>query len=61
MKTLPQRRPAETTALAASIAVLICWLAGVDDPAILTALTVVVGAIPGVVTWIVDMRRSKVS
>jgi hypothetical protein len=39
--------------------VLICWIAGVDDPAILAALTVVVGAIPGIVTWIVELRRSK--
>jgi hypothetical protein len=59
VKDLPQRRPAETTAVAAAIVVLICYLSGVDDPAVITALTVIVGAIPGVVTWIVSQRRQK--
>jgi hypothetical protein len=55
----PKDRPAETGGLAAAIVVLICWAAGVDDPAVLAALTVVVGAIPAVVTWIVVQRRKR--
>jgi hypothetical protein len=52
-------RPAETSALAASIVVLISYFAGVDDPAVIASLTVIVGAIPGVVTWLVVLRRGK--
>jgi hypothetical protein len=57
--SVAKTRPAETTALAAAIVVLICYLVGVDDPAVIAALTIVVGAIPGVVTWIVELRRGK--
>jgi hypothetical protein len=59
MKNLPTHRPAETTALAASLVVLITYLIGVDDPGVIAALTVVVGAIPGIVTWIVELTRQK--
>jgi len=38
--------------------VLICALLGVDDPNTLAALTIVVGAVPAVVTWIVELTRS---
>jgi hypothetical protein len=55
---LVARRPAETTAVAGALALLICSLAGVDDPAVLTALGIVIGFIPTVVTWIVEMVRS---
>jgi uncharacterized YccA/Bax inhibitor family protein len=54
-----KERPAETGALASAIAVLIAYVIGLDDPAILAALTIVVGAIPGLITWIVTMRRGK--
>lgn len=60
-KELPRRRPAETTAAASAIALLIANLAGVDDPEILTALAVVIGFIPTVVTWIVDLRQKSSS
>jgi hypothetical protein len=50
-------RPAETTAAASSIALLICWAAGVDDAAVLAALAVVIGFIPTLVTSIVEWRR----
>jgi len=52
-------RPAETTAFASAVVVLIAYFAGVDDPAVIAALTIVVGAIPGVVTSIVVWRRKN--
>jgi hypothetical protein len=54
----PKQRPAETGAFAGAMAVLICYFLGVDDPAVLAALTVVVGALPGLITWIVTMVRN---
>jgi hypothetical protein len=56
---LVQRRPAESSALVGAVVVLICALLGVDDPNVLAALTIVVGAIPAIVTWIVDLRSKK--
>jgi len=59
MKTLPQRRPAETSAAAAAIALLIASVVGLDNPATLTALAIVIGFIPTAVTWIVTLVREK--
>jgi hypothetical protein len=59
VKDLPQRRPAETTAAASSVALLICWAAGVDDPAVLAAIGIVIGFIPSAVTWLVVTIRSR--
>jgi len=59
VKSLPQRRPAETTAIASALALLICKLAGVDDPDVLVALGIVIGFIPAAVTWIVELSRRK--
>jgi len=56
---LPRERPAETTAAAGAAAFLICYLAGVDDPAVLAALGVLIGLIPGIVTWIVTLRQPE--
>jgi len=56
-KRLVESRPAETGAFAGALAVLICYIAGVDDPGILAALTVVVGALPGIITYIVVLIR----
>jgi hypothetical protein len=56
-QNLIKSRPAETTALAAAVAVLVAYFLGIDDPGIMAALTIVVGAIPGVVTWIVEMTK----
>ena len=58
-KATVQARPAETGGFASGVAVLICYIAGVDDPAILTALAVVVGALPGVITTIVVQIRAR--
>jgi len=56
-----QRRPAESAGLAGAIAVLIGYLLGVDDPAVLAALAIVVGAVPAAVTTLVVLRRRKKS
>jgi hypothetical protein len=58
-KTLPQRRPAELSGIAGSLAFLICYIAGVDDPGVLAALGTVLGFIPAVVTWIVVLVRGQ--
>ena len=59
VKNLPKERPAETTAVAAAIALLIAWLAGVDDPGVIAAIGIVVGFIPAAVTWLVVTLRGK--
>jgi len=62
MKTLPTRRPAEFTAVAASIALLIAASLGLDDPTIITSLAVVIGFIPTAVTSVVvwnEKRKAK--
>lgn len=55
----PRTRPAEFTAAAAAIALLIVSILGVDDPAVLTALAVVIGFIPSAVTGIVEYVRKQ--
>lgn len=57
-KALIENRPAETGGFASGVAVLICYIAGVNDPGVLAALAVVVGALPGVITTIVVRIRS---
>jgi hypothetical protein len=56
---LVKTRPAETTAAASAIALLVCKLLGVDDPDVLVALGIVIGFIPAAVTWIVVLIRGK--
>jgi hypothetical protein len=53
----PQSRPAEYTALAAAGAFLIARALGVDNDQTITAITIVIGALPAVVTWIVTTAR----
>lgn len=52
-------RYAEPAGLAAAIAVLIAYAFGVEDKAVIAALTVVVGGIPTVVTYAVDRTRQR--
>jgi hypothetical protein len=59
LTTKVQERPAETGGLAAAVAFLVCYFAGIDDPAVLAALIVVAGALPAIITWIVQLRRRK--
>jgi hypothetical protein len=58
-KTLPARRPAETTAVAAAMALLLARLFGVDDADVITALAIVVGFIPAAVTWVVELLQKR--
>lgn len=56
---LPQRRPAELTGVAGSVAILVAHLLGVTDPTTIVAMAVVVGALPAVVTWLVTLLRPR--
>jgi hypothetical protein len=52
--------PAESLSLAGAVAILLAHLfASLNDATTLVALTVVVGAIPGAVTWIVNLVRGR--
>ena len=52
-------RPAEWSAAAGALALLIVSVLGVDDPAILTAIGIVIGFIPSAVTSIVEYLRAQ--
>jgi hypothetical protein len=52
-----RRRPAETAGIASAVAVLVAKLLGVDDPDVIVALAVVIGFIPAVITFIVELTR----
>ena len=54
-------RPAESGGVAAAIAVLIAYFAGLDNPGVIAALAAVVGFIPAAVTWIVTLIRGPSS
>lgn len=56
-KNLPSRRPAETSAVAAALALLIARLLGVDDADTVTALAIVIGFVPAAVTWLYELRH----
>ena len=60
-KNVIARRPAESTALGAAAALLIGKLAGLDDPETITALAIVIAALPTVVTYFVSnaQRRAR--
>lgn len=57
-RSLPARRPAESAAIASAVALLIARALGVDDADTVTALAIVIGGVPSVVTWVVNLRRS---
>lgn len=46
-------RPAETGGVAASLALLIGYFAGIHDAGVLTAIGVVIGFVPAAITWLV--------
>jgi hypothetical protein len=52
-------RPAESGGLAAAVVVLIAYFLGVDDPGVFAALVIVVGALPAVITWIVELVKKS--
>lgn len=57
----PKQRPTEyVAAVAGALAAIIVYAAGIDDPGIMAAIAVVLGAVPGVVTWaVVTFRRRQ--
>lgn len=55
------KRPAETGGLAAAVVALIVYGFGAGDPALVAPLLVVVGAVPAVVTWLVELLRGRAS
>lgn len=58
MKKIVKERPAEsTTAVAGALAAIFGPLVGLNDTEEVAALAVVLGAIPAIVTWIVDKAR----
>lgn len=59
MNQLVKDRPAETGTVAGALAILIAYVLGIDDGTVLIALTVVLGAFPGVITWIVNEQRAR--
>jgi hypothetical protein len=52
-------RPAESAGVAGACGLLIGYAVGIDNPAVLAALGVVVGAIPAVVTFLVVQGRRR--
>ena len=56
--SLPARRPAESAAVGGAVALIIGYFLGVDNPGVLTAIGVVIGALPGIVTWLVELARN---
>lgn len=52
-------RPAETGGVAGAVALLVAYFAGLHDPAIVTAIGVVVGFVPAAITWTVQLVRGK--
>ena len=57
--TVITRRPAETGGLAVVVAAVIARIAGLDDAEMLTYLTILAGAIPAAITWIVELFRAR--
>lgn len=52
-------RPAETGGLAAAVVALIVYALGVDDPALVAPLIIVVGSVPAAVTFLVELVRGR--
>jgi len=52
--------PAESTSLAGAVAILLAhFFAGLNDPTVLVALTVALGAVPSAITWLVNLVRGR--
>lgn len=52
-------RPAESGGVAGALALLLAHLAGVNDPATIVALGVVIGFVPAAITWAVSLRALR--
>lgn len=53
----PKNRPAEWTAVAAAVALLAGRAVGIDDADTITAIAIVIGFVPTVVTGVVELVR----
>ena len=53
--SIVRRRPAESGAIAGAFALLLGRALGIDDADTITALAVVIGFLPSLVTWVVDL------
>ena len=64
---MARRRPAETAAgVAGALAALIAYIFKIDEPGVVAALAVVLGALPAAVTWAItafvsDRERRRVA
>jgi hypothetical protein len=58
-QTLIATRPTESGAAAAAAAVLLARALGVDDALITDALIIMLGALPGAITWLVVLIRGR--
>lgn len=56
---LVQSRPAETTGVAGSVALLIGRAFGIKDPDTLVAIGALVGVLPAMITWLVTTVRGR--
>jgi energy-converting hydrogenase Eha subunit B len=56
-RPLVARRPAESASAATATAVVIAYALGLRDPGVIVSLAVVIGAVPGAVTWLVNLLR----
>lgn len=52
-------RPAETGGAAAGVAVLLARLLGANDPTTIASLALVVGLVPGAITFVVELVRRR--
>ncbi len=58
-KQIVQKRPAETTGAAGSVALLLGRALGIKDPDTLVAIGAVVGILPAAITWLVTTIRGR--
>lgn len=53
-------RPAETgTGLAGAVAILVSAAFGITDPTVYGAMIIVIAALPGLITWVVNLVRGR--
>lgn len=54
-----EQRPAESAGVAGAVGLLICKIAGVEDPDTYFAVGVVIGFVPAAITWCVNTIRQR--
>lgn len=58
-QAIVKRRPAESGAVAGAVALLLGFWFGIDEPGVLVAFGVVIGAVPAGITWLVETIKPK--